>query len=94
MSAAAVVAVIAGAIVELVKAGIMSRECADALCARAPVLAPVLPRLPLADYRDARLAATGERPATSPVTLADLQRVAASPSERAALRVLAARVRP
>ena len=93
MSAAAVVAVIAGAIVELVKAGIMSPDCARALCAKAPALADVLPRLPLAEYASARAALLGRPDAPPPVTLADLQRVASSPTDRAVLRVLAERVR-
>lgn len=105
MSAAVIVA-ITTAIVELVKAGLMSRECAEALCARAPVLAPVLPRLPLASMRDALEASRRARgiaadqdevlggpPASArSLTLADLRRVAKGPSERAALDAMAARL--
>lgn len=105
MSAELVIVAITTAIVELVKAGLMSRECAEALCARAPVLAPVLPRLPLASMRDALTAsrrargiATDQdeleaRAATArPPTLADLRRVANSPSERAALDAMESRL--
>ncbi len=105
MSAAAVIAAISTAVVELVKAGLMSRECARELCQRAPVLAGVLPRLPAANYDSARRAlaqvrdldelehAPGSSKNSNPPTLADLQRVASSPSERAALRELARRAR-
>lgn len=104
MSAELVIVAITTAIVELVKAGLMSRECAEALCARAPVLAPVLPRLPLASMRDALTASRRARGIATdqdevlghatgrPPTLADLRRVAASPSERAALDAMAARL--
>lgn len=92
MSAAAVISVIAAAVVELVKAGIMSRECADALCARSPALAAVLPRLPLAEYRDARIAATGDRHPRRDPTLSELRAVASSPTDRAVLDQLARRV--
>ncbi len=103
--AAAAIPIILEAIVELVKAGLMSRECAEALCARAPVLAPVLPRLPLASMRDALEASRRARgiatdqdevlgPATPRApTLADLRRHATSPSDRAVLDELVRRAR-
>lgn len=83
VAAVAALAGLVAEIVRLVREGLMPPQCVDALCAAHPGLRPLLPRLPLSEYRDARtasmvargkdpraeIAATRERIGKGPIAL-------------------------
>lgn len=66
VAAVAALATLTAEIIRLMREGLMPPACADALCRAHPELRPLLPRLPLSEYRDARTAsmvARGSSPA-------------------------------